>query len=364
MIERDLGAIARALLPERREDVIALCDTLAASRCISLVRDLRLFEVSPVTSLPAGIDPRAAAVSESLVAHAVQLGALRELANGRRMPTARMAGAYRFGELLVENMDVVALDPIGFRWLLRGLDALPSVLVGSVLAEEALFPRADFGLVGDLYAESLIFSYYSRLTEALVRAATPPLTRPLRILELGAGTGATARRVLEGVAADRVRYVFTDISPLLLSQAQAALGPRFGDRVSFEILEIEAHPWSVGSGFDVVIAQNVLHLASDVGAVLGRVHGAVAPGGTLVLSEVSPPDGGRAFPLMDYTFGLLPSFRARSGGASPLLSPEAWQEHMNRAGFVQCRFLPLTRNATAASPNYGGVHVARKPETP
>ncbi|MDP1823663.1 MAG: class I SAM-dependent methyltransferase [Archangium sp.] len=322
-------------LPADRERLLAIYDELCAAKCTALVRDLRLFEVK--------VDPRAQSVADRLVALALELGVLRE-SGGRRLPTARLAKAVRYGELLAQSAAELARDPIGFQWLLRGLDALHPVLAGSVLAEEALFPRNDFSLVGKLYSESLIFSFYSRLTARLACEA-----KPRRVFELGAGTGGTAKSVLDGTSA---HLLFTDLSPLLLEQARGSL--QFGERLGFQVLDMDQERWDVTPGFDVAIALNVVHLAKDVPAVLSRLRHALAPGGTLLLGEVSPPEEGTCFPFMDFTFGLLPSFSGR------LLGPAQWQGHLKTAGFEAVAFFPLTRSDAPGSTNYGGVYRARR----
>lgn len=316
-----------------RTTVIELGEALCAAKCAALVRDLRLFDPTTV------IDPRANVVRERLLSYAVELGLLKD---GRRVPTAKLGAVKPYAELLVQQRAVLDEDPIGFAWLVRSLDALQPVLVGSLLAEEALFPRNDFSLASQLYSDSLVFSFFSKRAVELAKGP--------RVLEVGAGTGGTARELLKDAGVHE--YVFTELSPLLLAQAQKSL---VDPRLRFQVLDLDAREWDVGSGFDVALALNVLHLAQDVSAALAHLHSVLRPGGVLLLGEVSRPEPGKTFPFMDFTFGLLPSFHEKGR----LLDVPTWHGLLAQAGFHEVTFWPLDRGE--GSPvNFGGLSVARK----
>lgn len=328
----------RHLAPERRE-ILELAQRLCVAKCAAVLRDLRVFE--------APADARAASVATSVIELGLEAGLLRRTAT-RVVPTAKLAQAAPYGELLVEHANTVQRDVVAFRWLTRALDALPSVLVGAVLAEEALFPRNDFSLVSDLYAKSSVFSFFSKVTVDLLAKQGP-----LRVLEVGGGTGSTARAVLE--QNEQLSYHFTDVAPLFVERARTSLG----ERCTSQVLDLDAETWTPEPGFDAVVALNVLHLAKDEERVLSRLRSLMSPGGMLILGEVSPPGEG-PFPLMELTFGLLPSFRAKGG--SPLESPARWQALLTSAGFTDLRSLPLTLEQQGE--NLGGVTLAFAPGAP
>ncbi|KAL9608148.1 MAG: hypothetical protein Q9167_007000 [Letrouitia subvulpina] len=89
----------------------------------------------------------------------------------------------------------------------------------------------------------------------------------MRILEAGAGTGATTRYILDALAVSRptglrraryAKYDFTDISVSLLEKAREELGDQPG--VGFYVFNIEDEPTEQGfkaSSYDLVVAANV-----------------------------------------------------------------------------------------------------------
>jgi tRNA (cmo5U34)-methyltransferase len=106
-----------------------------------------------------------------------------------------------------------------------------------------------------------------------------------RILELGSGTGETARRVLERHPAASLTGL--DASPEMLARASAIL-PR--DRVDLLVGKLE-DPLPAGRFELVVSALAVHHLDGDGKARLfKRVASVLVPGGRFVLGDVVVPE--------------------------------------------------------------------------
>src|SRR5690606_36967160 len=115
----------------------------------------------------------------------------------------------------------------------------------------------------------LAVAFNSVVAEGVARLAAAA-GRPLRVLEIGGGTGGTTAHVLQRVGG-RIDYTFTDVSPLFTARARARFGAREG--VDFRELDLERDPAEQGfSGrtFDVVIASNVLHATADLRATADR----------------------------------------------------------------------------------------------
>lgn len=123
---------------------------------------------------------------------------------------------------------------------------------------------------------------YDELQDELVAASGAD---PARILELGTGTGETARRLLE--RHPDAFLVGVDESEAMLSAARAALP---SDRVELRAQRLE-DPLP-GGPFDLVASALAVHHL-DAGAkadLFVRVGDVLAPGGRLVLADVVVPD--------------------------------------------------------------------------
>jgi tRNA (cmo5U34)-methyltransferase len=108
------------------------------------------------------------------------------------------------------------------------------------------------------------------------------------VVDLGAGTGALAGAILEGVARANVELV--DIDPAMLEVARGRLA-RFGARVSFRRAAF-AEPLPA---CDAVVASLALHHIADIDAkraAYRAIHAALRPGGALLVADATVhPDG-------------------------------------------------------------------------
>jgi acyl transferase domain-containing protein/NADPH:quinone reductase-like Zn-dependent oxidoreductase/SAM-dependent methyltransferase/acyl carrier protein len=250
---------------------------------------------------------------------------------------------------------------------------LNAALTGQADPLQLLFPAGDITTAEQLYQDSPSARTLNPLVGEAIRAAVNawPNHRPLRILEVGAGTGATAAHVLPLLAPDRAHYVFTDLSPLFLARAKAKFAGF--PNLRFQLLDLEgdlAGQGFVPSSFDIVIASNVIHATADVARTLASVRNLLAPGGWLLMLEVTRPQ--RWF---DITFGLTDGWwrfsdhglRARY----PLLSRARWSRLLLHAGFEQNLVVPevgIEKEETEdqamliarAAPNRPGKDTARE----
>ena len=103
--------------------------------------------------------------------------------------------------------------------------SLGKVLTGAIEPLEVLMPSGQFDELEALYGQSPIARQANRLVAEQVAAAARGQDTPLRILEVGAGTGGTTVAVLERVRVEGLAYEyhFTDTSPVFTQLAQPKL---------------------------------------------------------------------------------------------------------------------------------------------
>jgi len=107
-------------------------------------------------------------------------------------------------------------------------------------------------------------------------------TKPIRVLDLGAGTGIMSHFVL--CAYVNAHITLMDFSEAMLLKARKSFGGR-EEQMDFLAADYTASP--LPSGFDVVIsALSIHHLADDQkSALFGRIHDALNPGGIFVNAD-------------------------------------------------------------------------------
>jgi acyl transferase domain-containing protein/NADPH:quinone reductase-like Zn-dependent oxidoreductase/acyl carrier protein len=210
---------------------------------------------------------------------------------------------------------------------------LAEVLCGQADPLQLLFSEAD-ALAARFYDSAAILAYHSRVAASLIAdiAARWPADRPLRVLELGAGTGATTAALVSRLPHARTRYTFTDVSAGFFPQAQQ----RFSDVafLNFKVLDLEQPLEDQGfheDAFDLVIAANVLHATSDLAQTLRRASDLLADGGHLLAVE------SHSLQALAPVFGLLDTFWANNDPnlrpVGPLLTYDQWPGLLQQCGF-------------------------------
>ncbi|MCL6285141.1 SDR family NAD(P)-dependent oxidoreductase [Ruegeria sp. 2012CJ41-6] len=218
---------------------------------------------------------------------------------------------------------------------------LASVLSGAVDPLTLLFPEGSLAQTEKLYSDVAPARTYNAAIAGLVAQVSrrTPDARRLRILEIGAGTGSATAGILEGLGERSYDYLFTDISPLFLNAARQ----RFRDlsNVRFAALDISQDPLEQGldkSGFDVVIAGNVVHATKDVSRTLGNVASLMAPNGKLILLEGTAPQR-----FGDLTVGMLDGWWAYTDTnlrSYALMPRDSWISTLHECGFEDAIALP------------------------
>ncbi|WP_329226155.1 thioesterase domain-containing protein [Streptomyces sp. NBC_01460] len=223
------------------------------------------------------------------------------------------------------------------------LRAFPDILSGRRPATEVIFPGGSLELVQNAYATNPASAFFNRvladdLVARLRRRARSLTADAARILEIGAGTGATSAVVLEALRSARLdvrEYCYTDISRAFLNHAERTFGAG-NPSLTCGILDIERPVADQGltlGGYDAVVAANVLHATRDIRHTLRNAKALLRPGGLLVLNELTANNL-----LSQFSFGLLdgwwryedPHLRIQG---SPLLSTAHWRHVLTQEGF-------------------------------
>nr|ASV47147.1 type I polyketide synthase [uncultured bacterium] len=223
-----------------------------------------------------------------------------------------------------------------YRLLARAGAALAGVLSGSVDPLSVLFPAGNADDLEAIYTASPASAVLNDLIAAAVQAEADRRgkTRRLRVLEVGAGTGATTRRVLS-VTGDAIEeYRFTDVSPVFLERAAATFADHRCIRTG--LLDISRDPAAQGFGlatYDVIVAANVLHATTQLDVTLAHLGTLLAPGGLLVVAE-----NVRAQRWIDLVFGLTDGWWSFADPQHrvdhPLISASQWTSLLRTHGFA------------------------------
>jgi malonyl CoA-acyl carrier protein transacylase len=212
---------------------------------------------------------------------------------------------------------------------------LSKVLRGDCDPLQILFPSGDLGDTTRLYQDSPGATVTNTLIQQAIQSALSvlPVNRPLRAIELGAGTGGTTAYVLPTLKAHQAEYTFTDLSARFLTQAKQKFSQY--SFVNYQRFDLEQSPQSQGfksHQFDIAIAANVLHATQDLKQTLANIWQILAPGGILILVE-----GTCRSRWLDLIFGLTDGWwRFQDTDLRPdypLISATQWMQLLQQNGF-------------------------------
>ncbi|PKX89979.1 bifunctional monooxygenase/methyltransferase psoF [Aspergillus novofumigatus IBT 16806] len=154
--------------------------------------------------------------------------------------------------------------------------------------------------------------------------------RELRILEIGAGTGAPLRKSSTYAAPTASHSV---PNTCFFNAAKTTL-KKWEPLLTFKVLNIEDDPASQGfeeHTYDLIVAANVIHATARLTNTLSNVHKLLKPGGVFGLVELT-----RLTPFYNLAFGPLSGWWAgvdEGRTESPLQSPQQWNELLKQTGF-------------------------------
>jgi 3-oxoacyl-(acyl-carrier-protein) synthase/SAM-dependent methyltransferase len=209
---------------------------------------------------------------------------------------------------------------------------LAPILTGKATPLDTLFPGGSFELAEAIYHRAPLSRYFNAIAGAVAGGFAQGRPGPLRVLEVGAGTGGTTASILPMLPAARTEYTFTDVSEFFFARA-ARRFERF-PFLNFGLLDLERAPESQGYGtgqYDIVVAANVLHATRRLGQTLDYVRSLLAPDGVLLLYEVTDPPS-----YFDVSIALIEGWQASEDAgrrSTPLLGTEEWQELLAAHGF-------------------------------
>ena len=209
---------------------------------------------------------------------------------------------------------------------------LAGILRGEIDSRQLIFGGEAFQALSDFYHDSPTSRFYNEIMAGCVAGMTEDAHDQLSVVEIGAGTGATTAALLPLVGGKIARYTFTDVSRFFLRRAEGRFGANAA--MDFATLDIERDPRAQGFDAlaDVVVAANVVHATSDLRQTLTHMRGLLAPGGTLVLSEVT-----RRSAWLDLIFGVFDGWWRFADldlrPDHPLLTAGSWRQVLHECGF-------------------------------
>ncbi|MDN2697070.1 amino acid adenylation domain-containing protein [Janthinobacterium sp. SUN073] len=186
---------------------------------------------------------------------------------------------------------------------------------------------------------------------AAIRSVAQHHGRAVRILEIGARSGASTRDLLAQLSDCALDYTLTDPARSLVEQAEQAFATRDAyplHTIHCSVFEHEraAAPQGMPEhAFDLVIAFNALHRSRDIGALLRRLRALLNVGGMLLAPEITRNSDFQLATVALLEGGYTQFADSRKENGLALLPEDAWRAELTRAGFVASAASGVADNA-------------------
>ena len=245
-------------------------------------------------------------------------------------------------EQAVRSIDRATRYPGFIEYFKACISRQTDLLTGRANAQKLLFPAGSSRIVEGLYRTNPAAAMQNSIAAAVIRAVCHEWSqsRPMRILEVGAGTGATTTAILASLPTTELHYRFTDVSRFFIKRAarQFAQHPY----VAYDCLDIDRPAPEQGFGersFDIIVGANVLHTAKHIDQTLKHVQDLLSDDGILVAIETTSNTT-----LQMITFGHFEGVchfqDHRRLSNLPFLSCIEWQSALRSAGLGNVAAVP------------------------
>ena len=194
-------------------------------------------------------------------------------------------------------------------------------------------------LLFEMYAHGKIIHEGNKRVAAILRILAHRNAN-IRILEIGAGTASATREILSALKGENIfrmykEYVFTDVTPSFLQKAAESLKDYQG--ITYATFDMERPPSEQEVGnrkYDVLVASNVIHAASDVLRTMHNLRNMLNVGGKIILLEITRPLLFAALLLGTFSDiwngNLDPNFPRQEG---PFMDKDTWDTILTQSGF-------------------------------
>ena len=226
----------------------------------------------------------------------------------------------------------------------RVSDSYDDAFRGKIDSGSVLYPGGSMDTVIELHKSMESTTFNRRCIEALaeiVRKAAEGSDRPLRILEVGGGTGELTDPVLGALEGLEISYCFTDIGNSFVAARNKLDSEQGRSFVSHRVLDISSSPSKQGfaeSSFDIIICLDVVQATADIRRTLGNIAYLLADGGMFGMAQTC---GGND--VTNMIFGFAPGWWNYENDPERdriTMSEDKWRAAMTASGFRDVMSFP------------------------
>ncbi len=368
--KRKLEKSAERYVPKYFDEITVLVDELVYNLCIDIVNNLNLFQQKGDRETFESIIEKTSMVKDAEYFFSNVLKVLcddgfliKDDNHFESKKSIQDIERRTAPEMFIDGIIQFPEEIYSVKLLARVYGFIISFIRGKVFPEEILFPWGSFELVEQFYKNSNMYNYGSQiLAYCLNEVIKYKFKRPVKILEVGSGTGEATESVLN-VCEDYIdKLYFTDILKTFVKIGKDKFKSR-GDLIEYKKFDITKEPEKQKlnqKDFDIIFAVNTIHATDDVIKSLQNIYNLLNDNGVVLITEMTA-EKGQLHRFLEFTWGILPSYHKykdtelRQG--SPVLTTEKWADVLKKVNFRDVFTAPKIDTKYS---NYGAVTIGFK----
>ncbi len=240
-------------------------------------------------------------------------------------------------------------SPLTMDYIVQNAENLPQLMNGQIDPVWLMFPEGKMDYANSCYRDVLARYLNKTMSEAVLRISAiqkkeKPDEKKLRIVEIGAGTGATTDEVLprlrEKVRDLELSYCFTDVSNYFVVAARN----KYQDYpwMKYQVVDIDTDFQEQNlelNSAEIMIAAGVIDNSYDLEKTLHGLMKVLVPGGWLIMTEPIVD-----FPQMLISQGFMRPVDDREITETIFRPIKVWQEIFKKIGAAEVITLPEDRH--------------------
>ena len=266
---------------------------------------------------------------------------------------------YESGKELLEDADILH-DQIFMDMRMPGLDGNKTVS-GEMNAALLLFPEGTIELANCFYRENLMEKYLAYCIEKILSFAIEHTKKDkIRILELGAGTGATTDRILKVLenSTKKIAYIYSDITKYFLNFAAQKYQGK--EELEYKVINIDSNLSDQGiaeESVDIVIAAGMMNNAVNTDYSMRQIICSLVHGGIALIAE---PVGENYELMLSQSFMMSRPTDAREVCNETFLKMEEWKEVFWGCGISERELVVVPSDTSPLAPLNQKLFIIRK----
>ena len=246
-------------------------------------------------------------------------------------------------------------------YYLKHIEKMEALLSGGMNAALLLFPEGTIELANCFYRENLMEKYLAYCIEKILSFAIEHTKKDkIRILELGAGTGATTDRILKVLenSTKKIAYIYSDITKYFLNFAAQKYQGK--EELEYKVINIDSNLSDQGiaeESVDIVIAAGMMNNAVNTDYSMRQIICSLVHGGIALIAE---PVGENYELMLSQSFMMSRPTDAREVCNETFLKMEEWKEVFWGCGISERELVVVPSDTSPLAPLNQKLFIIRK----